>query len=147
MLRLGKRWRKYLSNPPVEGPSHVLVPCSCAAPMGFGPSAGWAQALTDKVTMSLPADKRVRIDHEPPLSLPLWGSIEDDVWALEETAPGSPTEVSPFWLHKVEEGWKAAGIDVNEAKNVDAAAGGEVQGYYVHPRRHWVGVSLAKRRL
>eukprot|EP00973_Karenia_brevis_P068062 9468911-Karenia_brevis.AAC.1 len=133
MLRLGKRWRKYLSNPPVEVSSDVLVPCSCAAPMGFGPSAGWAQALTDKVTSDLPADKQVRIDREPPFSLPLWGSIEDDVWALEEALPGVSVDTAPFWMHTVEKGWHAAGIDVNAAKNVDAVAGAEIQGYFVHP--------------
>eukprot|EP00973_Karenia_brevis_P081812 11341693-Karenia_brevis.AAC.1 len=77
-MRLGRRWRKYLSIPPVDTFSGVKVPSSCCAPMGFGPSAGWAQALPDKVTSELPVHKQVRIDREPPLTLPLWGSIEDD---------------------------------------------------------------------
>ena len=63
--------------------------------MGFGPSAGWAQELTNPATDSakLPPDRRVQITEEVPAELPLWGFIIDDIWTLaQERCDGQPGE-------------------------------------------------------
>lgn len=54
--------------------------------------------------------------------------------------------VGPSWLQRAEDNWLLCGVESNTRKSVDGAAGEEVQGYYVHPYDHWVGVSLDKRR-
>ena len=61
-----------------------MVPLHCVTPMGFAPSAGWAQALTDHVTgiAGLPSSWRIVLGELAPAHLPVWGSIIDDVWAL-----------------------------------------------------------------
>ena len=71
-LRIHKRWHKYLAHPPVNG---ELYPVHRCAPMGFAPSAGWAQAVTDRATSlaGLPADRRNKFTTEVPHCLPLWG--------------------------------------------------------------------------
>ena len=49
-------------------------------------------------------------------------------------------------MDSAEKAWVSRGVEPNLKKNVDSALGEEVQGYYVHPYGHWVGVSLEKRR-
>ena len=68
-LRIGRRWRWWLCRPPFSwrlsaSSSGQRFPASCSAPMGFGPSACWAQALTDVVTADagLPFQQRVHPD-------------------------------------------------------------------------------------
>ena len=51
-LRIGRRWHRWLCGPPVRvqlpgGGSRERYPASRAAPVGFGPSAGWMQGLTE----------------------------------------------------------------------------------------------------
>eukprot|EP00974_Lingulodinium_polyedra_P079361 7686424-Lingulodinium_polyedra.AAC.1 len=55
--------------------------------MGFAPSAGWAQALADQgpAVAGVPLERRVRPDVPPPRDFPVWGSIMDDIWAVEES--------------------------------------------------------------
>ena len=72
-LRIGRRWRRWLCGPPVRlrrssGEVILRYPASCSAPMGFGPSAGWAQGLTDTVTQkaSLPPEHRLHPDFGVP---------------------------------------------------------------------------------
>eukprot|EP00974_Lingulodinium_polyedra_P055039 5293528-Lingulodinium_polyedra.AAC.1 len=54
--------------------------------MGLAPSAGWAQAVADLAARRgrPPAERRVRFDVPVPLDPPIWGSIIDDLWILEE---------------------------------------------------------------
>eukprot|EP00974_Lingulodinium_polyedra_P063206 6100742-Lingulodinium_polyedra.AAC.1 len=48
MLRLGRRWQKYLANLPIEDESGAEVyPLHVSVPMGMTTSAAWAQALTE----------------------------------------------------------------------------------------------------
>eukprot|EP00974_Lingulodinium_polyedra_P044613 4279262-Lingulodinium_polyedra.AAC.1 len=56
--------------------------------MGFTPSASWAQALNECVAedAKLPQHQRLVDGAPPPAGLPLWASIEDDFWVLEEEA-------------------------------------------------------------
>ena len=152
-LRIGRRWRRWLCGPPVlagrgAGPAQRRYPASCSAPMGFGPSAGWAQGLTDTVTMraGLAPEHRLHPDLVVPESLPLWGSIVDDVWAIEHAPNQLEAGVGAAWMDATESSWVRHGVEPNAKKSVDSALGEEVQGYYVDPYGHWVGVSLEKRR-
>eukprot|EP00974_Lingulodinium_polyedra_P077028 7457296-Lingulodinium_polyedra.AAC.1 len=54
--------------------------------MGFGPSAGWAQFLAEVACekAALPPSRRFVDGAAPPTEPPIWGSIEDDVWAVEQ---------------------------------------------------------------
>eukprot|EP00974_Lingulodinium_polyedra_P087508 8481733-Lingulodinium_polyedra.AAC.1 len=116
--------------------------------MGFGPSAGWAQTLTDKATAAagLPESQRVHIDRLPPREFPLWGSIADDVWAVEELAHGGKA-CGPRWLGRVEEVWGRDGVVVHPKKSIDAGEDVEVQGAMITARDHTVGVAAKKRPL
>ena len=102
-LRIGKRWRKWLAHPVLRA-NPSLAPVHCAVPMGFGPAAGFAQGLTDVVTdrAALPEDRRVVPSREAPETLPVWGSIIDDIWALEETDAKEPEAIGPNWMRLVE---------------------------------------------
>eukprot|EP00435_Cladocopium_sp_Y103_P023381 s313_g5.t1 len=151
-LRIGKKWQRWLCGPPVmlnsrAGPQQ-LYPASCSAPMGFGPSAGWAQGLTDVVTddAKLPTDCRVHPDFVIPDGLPVWGSIIDDVWAMEHSNDRDGASVGADWLGRTESAWVLRGVPPNQKKSVDGALGEEIQGYYVHPTQHWIGLSHEKRR-
>ena len=149
-LRIGRKWQRWLCGPPIADFGRGLrYPASCTAPMGFGPSAGWAQALTDVATnqADLPSDCRLHPDAFAPTSLPIWGSICDDIWALEHTeAETKAAFCGPTWLSRAEQAWVDRGVHPNHKKAIDASPGEELQGYYVDPDLHWVGVSLTKRR-
>ena len=116
--------------------------------MGFGPSAGWAQSLTDLIThvADLPPEHRLHPDKVVPGELPVWGSIIDDIWCLEHVDEGVKGEVGPQWLNRAEESWVSHGVLPKHKTTVDAALGEEIQGFYVHPHGHWVGLSMEKRR-
>lgn len=152
-LQIGHRWAKYLCGPPIThqaGDSHggLLYPACRSTPMGFGPSAGWAQGLTDVVThvAGLPADQRVHPDFVVPSSLPLWGSIIDDIWALDHQDTPEQSVVGPEWLDRAEAAWCVRGVEPNSKKTINGHEGEEIQGYFVHPSEHWIGVAMEKRR-
>ena len=152
-LQIGKKWQKWLCGPPItipgrRGDPRTVHPSSRATPMGFGPSAGWAQALTDLIARiaNLPPEKRLYPGEVSPESLPVWGSIIDDVWALDHVDDGGELPVGPVWLDRASDAWVKRGVQPHEKKSVNAAAGEEIQGYYVHPEDHWIGVSMEKRR-
>jgi len=149
-LRLGKKWHRWLATPapgPDEG-GRTRHPCCATLPMGFAPSAGWAQALTDTTVgrAELPTEQRLHPDRPTPEFPPIWGAIEDDVWCIDEEAPDGTLQ-GPGWLDRVGVFWQQSGVEMNGKKTVNAAPGAEVQGYFVHPERRWVGVSLPKRRM
>lgn len=152
-LQIGRKWQRWLCGPPISlhgrcGGLRVVYPSCRATPMGFGPSAGWAQALTDLVAQdaSLPPEKRLYPDSVAPETLPIWGSIIDDIWALDHVNGDGDVPVGPTWLDEASRAWTTRGVQPHDKKSVNAAAGEEIQGYYVHPQQHWVGVSLEKRR-
>ena len=146
-LRIGNKWHKWLCGPPIRSNSgDEKYPACAAAPMGFGPSAGWAQALTDVATAhaQLPDDRRLHPDNPCPVELPLWGSICDDIWWLDHVHAGQHA-TGPERLAAAEEAWKAHGVTAHQKKSVDAEGDTEIQGYHVSSDDHWVGVSLRKR--
>ena len=49
-------------------------------------------------------------------------------------------------MDATERSWVEHGVEPNAKKSINSALGEEVQGYYVDPHAHWVGVSLEKRR-
>lgn len=153
-LRIGRRWGRWLCSPPISLPSQSgprnrkWYPAAQATPMGFGPSAGWAQALTDAVAIEagLPQEHRLHPDFTVPEELPIWGSIIDDIWAIEHGDEAAASGVGVDWMNRAEEAWTVKGVEPNHKKSVNEALGEEIQGYFVHPRDHWIGVSLEKRR-
>ena len=154
-LRLGRKWLKYTAHPGarVRDSDNDELPCMTCFPMGFGPSAGWSQSFTNFVTdqADLPAESRVVGALPVPDTLPVWGSILDDIWAVEEDDPSrlrDPASLTgPTWTQRCAAVWERSGVQENLEKRVVAAEGAEVQGYFVHPTQHWVGVSLSKRVL
>lgn len=120
-----------------------MYPAAQSAPMGFGPSAGWAQGLTDVVAKDadLPEDRRLRPELIIPGELPIWGSIIDDIWGLDHLDDETATGVGPEWLNRAEDAWCLRGVEPNAKKTVNQALGGEVQGYFIHPT-----LSMEKRR-
>lgn len=152
-LRIGRRWERWLCGPPVKdvargGGVIQLYPSCRATPMGFGPSAGWAQGLTDVVALDadLPQDRRLHPDSVVPSHLPIWGSIIDDIWAMEHVESEGTGDIGKDWLSRAEEHWCIRGVEPNSKKTIDAMEDQEIQGYHVDSRNHWVGVSLTKRR-
>ena len=96
---------------------------SSGALMGFGPSAGWAQALTDLVAKDalLPPERRLHPDSVVPDDLPVWGSIIDDIWALDHIPPSAGSlPHGPSWLDDAEQAWVKRGVQPNQKKTVDA---------------------------
>ena len=134
-LRLGKAWRPWLALPaPGEKDDEAHdFPVVTTAPMGFGPSAGFAQGVTDLATKDMDERARLRYGVVAPPSLPIWGSIIDDMWVLEcEEAGREPC--GPTWLSRATARWGALGAEVNDMKTVDAETDQEIQGYWVDGR-------------
>eukprot|EP00974_Lingulodinium_polyedra_P035001 3363620-Lingulodinium_polyedra.AAC.1 len=117
--------------------------------MGMTTSAAWAQALTEVIGLDaqLPPTARLVADAPPPVGFPVWGSIEDDFWVIEEEdSEDDFTPVGPQWLRAVVKAWRSVGVESHPAKEVDARSGAEVQGAWIDPEA-WCGLSRPKRWL
>jgi hypothetical protein len=93
--------------------------------MGFTAAAAWAQAYNEAkaVEVSLPRDARLIDSQPPPQRFPIWGSILDDVWALEEcNSLEDPPGIGSKWLHDVATAWTNDGVVEHQKKAVDGAA-------------------------
>lgn len=155
-LRVGEAWRPWLALPSVEQravqefvppdvePEEAVYPCQVTAPMGWAPSAAFVQAVTDRATRDLPPNRRVRPDEPIPDTFPLWGSIIDDMWVVEEADEREHPD-GPKWLRRAVTHWEADGVEVNASKDVDAEPNHEVQGYFVNSATGSIGVALTKR--
>ena len=76
--------------------------------------------------------------------LPVWGSILDDVWVLRDRdAPGLNAEAAT-WTREVDAQWRAVGATTHETKKCDDAENTEIQGGFLHSRRHTLGSSPGK---
>eukprot|EP00971_Amphidinium_carterae_P289191 5742148-Amphidinium_carterae.1 len=148
-LKLGRRWRKYLAMPRVRSKVVRCFPRHCTVPMGMGPAAGWAQAATDVATnrAGLPQHSRVRLGDVPPIGLPIWASILDDVWGIEETDVNNTPSLVDSWMSAIDDEWPRMGVEVNANKSVNAAIVEEVQGVQVDGVTHLWEVALSKRFL
>ena len=147
-LAIGRRWEKYLAWPAIYKNDVEMFPVQRSVPMGFGPAAGWAQAVTDEAVLraGLPTSQQVSATGTVPDSLPVWGSILDDVWAIDEAKkPGEGDGEGKKWIDSVDAAWREIGVPVNEKKNVDGEEDAEFQGVQLHGRQHWLGVSRKKR--
>ena len=93
MLKSTRDWQRMLAYPPpsdgrvrrsLDKVRHFLVHCSW--PMGFGPSATIAQGIADVCVdrSGAPAGWRVRGRDLPPMELPVFGSMMDDIWGSDE---------------------------------------------------------------
>ena len=59
---------------------------------------------------------------------------------------GHPWLVHSGYQTRAEQAWVERGVHPNRKKTIDGGEGQEVQGYYVDPVKHWVGVSYTKRQ-
>ena len=145
MLKVGRAWQKWFASPPLPkvGRSAIKYPVHCAVPMGFTGSACWAQLFNEGIisTTSLPAEARLIDGAPPPPSFPIWGSILDDFWGIEEEGQ----EAAAAWLREVAGAWEKTGIVEHEKKRVEGAVCAEVQGAMVHGKELWIGLSRDKR--
>ena len=145
MLRVGRRWQKYFASPPlprVRG-QEVKYPVNVSVPMGFTGSASWAQIFNEAIIdeCKLPADRRLVDGQIAPGQLPVWGSILDGFWGVEEDT----MDVAGPWMRPVTTAWETAGIIEHEKKRVDGDPVGEIQGAMFEGRELWVGLSREKR--
>ena len=107
-----------------------MYPLHCAAPMGFAASAAWAQAATEACTTEagLPEGARVVEGRPTPLEGPIWGSILDDVWTLEEETASGTAPVGRAWVGAVTDAWERHGVHGNRKKDVFEQVTGELHG-------------------
>ena len=113
VLKPGDKWKKYLAHPPVWREGKKIFPLHRAVPMGFAPAAGWAQCLTDTVTekAGLPIESKLRIDEQAPKTFPVWSSIVDDIWWIDELVPSGDGELhGPDWLNLTDKRWADVGV-------------------------------------
>ena len=147
-LAVGRRWMKFFAHPAVPGSD--LYPCHRCDHMGFAGSVSWAQRLNEKLIAdsTVPMENRVVGDSLMPADFPVWGSILDDVWALEVVDDeAAPPGVAAEWVADLASQWNKAGLEENMEKQVVSATTGEVQGAYLHGKEGWLGVSRTKRML
>ena len=86
--------------------------------MGFTPSATWAKMFNDVVAedIALPQDRRIVAESIVPPTLPVWGSIEDNFWVVEEETEAREDIVGPVWLSSVVQCWRELGVECNTKK-------------------------------
>ena len=146
-LRIGSRWRKYMAHPPLPSSSHnpSMFPVHRGVPMGFTAAAAWAQAYNEQKAREadLPTESRLVDGSPPPACFPIWGSILDDVWAIEEDS--TEQAKGHDWLAHIAELWANDGVEEHTKKAVEGAKREEVQGAMIDGVAGWVGVSYQKR--
>ena len=121
-LRIGRRWRKYMAHPPLprtasQAPAY---PLHCAALMGFAASASWAQGFNEVVAQdaALPLARRAVADRPCPGRFPVWASILDDFWFLEEETVDDSAPWGQMLLGRVGVCWDTLGLATNVKKDV-----------------------------
>eukprot|EP00974_Lingulodinium_polyedra_P004403 411680-Lingulodinium_polyedra.AAC.1 len=63
----------------------------------------------------MPAASRVHPSAPVPVCLPIWGSIVDDIWAVEASGPPPRDLIGPVWLGRVSKQWELAGVSVHSS--------------------------------
>ena len=157
MIKSTRAWQRMLAHPPpptgkvrrtLRRERRFLV--HCAWPMGFGPSATIAQGIADVCVdrSGAPAHRRVRGRDLPPMELPVFGSMMDDIWGIDELpleGPSAGGMKASEIVERVAAEWPKIGLEEHPDKTHVAVFGEEVQGLFVHPTDGWIGVSVAKR--
>ena len=149
-LRVGHRWEKYFSHPALI-PTHQydeMYPVHRGVPMGFTAAASWAQAYNEAKAqqVGLPVERRLVDSQPPPSAFPIWGSILDDIWALDECeTEADPHRDAHEWLRKMAMAWERDGVQEHMKKAVQGKLREEVQGAMVDGVEGWVGMSKQKR--
>ena len=113
-----------------------ILQCSLstkASPWVFTAAAAWAQAYNEQkaVKAALPDNARLVDGKPPPKDFPIWGSILDDVWAIEED-DGDDLGVGHDWLARVAELWAEDGVEEHVKKAVEGVHREEVQGAMIN---------------
>lgn len=95
----------------------------------------------------LPQRQRVTFERPCPAEVPVWGSIIDGLWAIEQ--PEGPTAGSSahHWMTRAERQWGRFNVPLHHGKSVNGTIGGEVQGACIDGREHWPGTSRPRRLL
>ena len=149
-------WQRLLAHPPpmTTGTRRKInkakmFPVHAAWPMGFAPSATVAQGVADYCAQAAGIDETTRLtDKEPaPRGCPVTGVMMDDVWAIDVVDGSTDLKALPGaqWVDKVSAEWEKVGLEENMKKREEATAGAEVQGMFVDPVTHTMGVSVEKR--
>lgn len=114
--------------------------------MGLSGSVAWAQSASEVALAraKLPASHRLIEGRLAPGSLPIWASIIDDVWALEEEFR-DVDPVAPAWMDSVGRAWDDMGVQTNISKDVFAEVCGEAQGAFIRGEEFCCGVRRDKR--
>lgn len=135
-----------MTHPPVMRVDGEWFPVHRAVPMGFCGSVAWAQSASEVAIdrAKLPESQRLVEGRLAPGSLPIWASIIDDVWALEEEDKDLDPQ-APTWMEQIGAAWDDIGVQTNATKDVFAEVCGEAQGAYIHGEEFWCGVRRDKR--
>lgn len=117
--------------------------------MGFTGAPGWAQAAADTSFLSgrLPQERRVTFERPCPVAPPIWGSIIDDLWAIDQPPGPASSSAARKWMLLAEAQWDRQNIPVLRGKSVDGEIGGDVQGARIDGHGHWLGTSRERRLL
>ena len=82
------------------------------------------------------------------MELPVFGSMMDDIWGIDELPYERPIAGSlkaSEIVERVAGEWPKIGLGEHPDKTHVEVFGEEVQGLFVHPTDGWIGVSVAKR--
>ena len=143
-LAAGDRWWRWFPSPSLSS-SAQDVPCHTTWPMGFRGSCVIAQGVTDVVTevSQLPQDRRCLPGISCPMTLPVWGSILDDVWVIYDEADPGPLDPH-MWCKRVDSEWSRVGVQTHPKKQIDGGLNEEVQGGRVDCEAGSLGLSPMK---
>ena len=121
---------------------HLLYPAHGTVAMGCAPAVGIVRTVMDVCAKEpgLPGSRRVTFDAIPPHDFPCWGSIVDDIWAVDN-GDGYALD----WCNQSSKVWEPMHVPVNHKKDVDQAEGADIQGACLHPTSHTVGVRWRKK--
>ena len=118
--------------------------------MGFTAAASWAQGFNEAIVgpnfANLPTNQRLCDGLLPPEKFPIWASILDDFWGLEEVddMEDPPGEVHN-WMDEVANCWESQNVVEHKAKAVNGKAVAECQGFLVEGNELWAGASITRR--
>ena len=101
-----------MAGPPVRKRGLKRFPMVTSWPMGFKGSATVPQRLTELIAhrAGLPAQRRVVPGQRCPTTLPVWGAVMDDVWAVLSNERAEDMDAARGWLPAVEREWDAIGV-------------------------------------